>query len=76
VSRQTDHFPRYAGSARAGPMLDVSRQSSRESLPRWYTDGLRPKLARAVRDGRVDHDRAAELHQLMTELFEVATAPR
>jgi hypothetical protein len=57
-------------------MLDVSQRSSRESLSSWYTDRLRPKLARAVRDGRVDHARAAELHRLMTELFAVPTATR
>ena len=57
-------------------MVDVSRQSARESLPSWYTDRLRPKLARAVKDGRADHARAAELHRLMAELLQVPTATR
>jgi hypothetical protein len=41
----------------------------REAVLGWYSDGLRPKVARAVTEGRVDAERAAELHRLMTELL-------
>ena len=47
-----------------------SRHASRTSARHWYSDELRPKVARAVAEGRVDAGRADELHRLMTELLE------
>ena len=45
-------------------------RSSRESAHDWYSGELRPKVARAVAEGRVDAGRADELHRLMTQLLE------
>jgi hypothetical protein len=45
-------------------------RASRASAHDWYSGELRPKVARAVAEGRVDAGRADELHRLMTELLE------
>jgi hypothetical protein len=46
-------------------------RSARASSHDWYSGELRPKVARAVAEGRVDASRADELHRLMTQLLEV-----
>jgi hypothetical protein len=53
-------LPRQLG---AGPV-------PRDDLRVWYSDELRPKVARAVTERRADAERAAELHRVMTELLE------
>ncbi len=52
------------------PLSHRSSRSSCESLGDWYSGELRPKVARAARENRVDGARAAQLHRLMTELLE------
>jgi hypothetical protein len=47
-----------------------------EALRRWYADDLQRKIARAAMEGRVDTERAAELHRLMTELLDVRVLHR
>jgi hypothetical protein len=50
---------------------ESSASSHGATLRDWYSDKLRPKLARAVTEGRVGAAQAAQLHRLMTELVEV-----
>jgi hypothetical protein len=74
VSTQMNLSARSAGSVRENSTLNELGKPSPQSLPSWYSDGLQPKIVRAVRDGRVDHARAADLHRLMTELLGAQTA--
>jgi hypothetical protein len=50
--------------------------ASHGDLREWYAHELRPKVARAVAQGRVDVERACELHRLMTEVLETDRLPR
>jgi hypothetical protein len=42
----------------------------------WYSHDLRPKIARAAKEGRVAAVRAVELHRLMTDLIEADPRPQ
>jgi hypothetical protein len=44
---------------------------ARSELRAWYLRGLRPKLARAVREGAVDPQAAAAFHAELRELLEL-----
>jgi hypothetical protein len=70
VSTQAGLSPSSAGSGGGRSTFDEFGTPSREGLARWCVDGLRRKIARAARDGRVDHGRTAEVHRPMTELLE------
>jgi len=46
-------------------------EAARSELRAWYLGGLRPKLARAVRDGAVDAQAAAAFHADLRRLLEL-----
>lgn len=47
----------------------------RADLRGWYAEELKPKVTRAVAQGRVDPSRACELHRLMADLLEASLPP-
>lgn len=49
-----------------------ARCASPADLHGWYVDELRPKVARAAAQGRIDPGRACELHRLMINLLQSA----
>lgn len=52
--------------------IQASQRSheSSSNLGSWYEGELRLKVARAVKEGRVDSAQADELHRLMSALLE------
>jgi hypothetical protein len=49
--------------------LPARLDSGSGSFEAWYAASLRPKLARAAREGRVNPLRAARLERAMADLF-------
>lgn len=53
-----------------GMLAPQKSHESASDLSSWYQDELRPKLARAVNEGRVDFGQAEELHRLMSAFLD------
>jgi hypothetical protein len=52
-----------------------ARCASSADLHGWYADELKPKVASAAAQGRIDPGRACELHRLMTNLLRSSGVP-